>query len=208
MTRLILVRHGETEWNRVERFRGRMDIELNERGRLQAQAVASRLSTWRIEAIYSSPLKRALQTAQPLARACGRETRHLEGIADIDYGAWAGHSPEEVAAQHSDLYQTWLEAPHLVQFPEGEGLEQVRSRAWMAVGQVCAAHGEETVVLVSHMVVNRALICAVLGLDNSSLWKIGQDNAAISIVDAQGDEYRLVLLNDTCHLEALSETDL
>lgn len=78
MTRLILVRHGETEWNRVERFRGRMDIELNERGRRQAQAVASRLSTWRIEAIYSSPLKRALQTAQPLAKACRRETKHLE----------------------------------------------------------------------------------------------------------------------------------
>lgn len=78
----------------------------------------------------------------------------------------------------------------------------------MAVEQVCAAHAEETVVLVSHMVVNRALICAVLGLDNSSLWKIGQDNAAISIVDAQGDEYRLMLLNDTCHLVALSETDL
>ena len=206
MTRLILVRHAETEWNRLKRFRGRIDIELNERGRRQAQAVASRLSTWRIEAIYSSPLKRALQTAQPLAKACGRETRHLEGIADIDYGAWAGHSPEEVASQHSDLYQTWLEAPHLVQFPQGERLEQVRSRAWIAVEEVCAAHAEETVVLVSHVVVNRVLICAVLGLDNSSFWKIAQDNGAISIVDAKEDEYRLVLLNDICHLEALSET--
>lgn len=206
MTRLILVRHGETEWNRVERFRGRIDIELNETGHRQAQAVASRVGAWKPDAIYSSPLKRALQTAQPLAQACGREIKPLETITDIDYGAWGGHSPEEVAAQHSDLYRTWLEAPHLVQFPEGESLEQVRSRAWIAVEEVCAAHARETVVLVSHVVVNRALICAVLGLDNSSLWKIGQDNGAISIVDAKEDEYRLVLLNDTCHLEALSET--
>jgi len=200
------VRHGETEWNRVEGFRGRIDIELNETGHRQAQAVASRVGAWKPAFIYSSPLKRALQTARPLAKACGREIKHLEGITDIDYGAWAGHSPEKLATQHSDLYRAWLDAPHLVQFPEGESLEQVRSRAWIAVEQMCAAHAEETVVLVSHVVVNRVLICAVLGLENSSLWRIAQDNGAISIVDAKEDEYRLVLLNDICHLEALSET--
>ncbi len=205
MTRLILVRHGETEWNRVERLRGRIDIELNETGHRQAQAVASRVGAWKPDAIYSSPLKRALQTARPLAKACGREIKPLEAVTDIDYGAWAGHSPEEVAAQHCDLYRTWLETPHLVQFPEGESLEQVRSRAWIAVEEVCTSHAEETVVLVSHVVVNRVLICAVLGLDNSSLWRIAQENGAISIVDAKEDQYRLVLLNDICHLEALSE---
>ena len=206
MTRLILVRHGETDWNRVERFRGRIDIELNETGHRQAQAVASRVGAWKPDAIYSSPLKRALQTAQPLAEACGLELRPLEGIVDIEYGACAGLSPEEFFTRYPDLHRTWLEAPHLVQFPEGESLEQVRTRASIAVEEVCAAHAKETVVLVSHVVVNRALICAVLGLDNSSFWKIAQDNGAISILNAQDDEYRLVLFNDTCHLEALSET--
>ena len=83
-TRVILVRHGETEWNRVERFRGRIDIDLNEMGRRQADAVAQRLSSWQIGAIYSSPLKRAWETAEPIASVCGLEVTTLESIQDVD----------------------------------------------------------------------------------------------------------------------------
>jgi len=203
MTRIILVRHGQTEWNRVERFRGRIDIELNETGHYQAQAVSKSLRMWEIHAIYASPLKRALQTAQPTADVCGLEVQSLEGLNDIDYGAWAGLSPEEVASRYGDLYRTWLDAPHLVQFPDGERLDQVRARAMDALERMCLRHVGQTVVLVSHVVVNRVLICAVLGLSNSSFWQIGQDNAAINIFESQEGKYRLLLLNDTCHLESL-----
>ena len=92
-TRVVIVRHGQTEWNRVERFRGRIDIELNDTGQLQAEAVAESLSASHIGAIYSSPLKRALQTAQPTARACHLDVGILEAITDVDYGALAGLSP-------------------------------------------------------------------------------------------------------------------
>lgn len=204
MTRLILVRHGETEWNRVERFRGRIDVELNETGHDQAQAAAERLRDWTIDAVYSSPLKRALDTAQPIAEACKHEVRPLPGIVDVDYGQWAGHSPQEVADEYPDVYQTWVEASHLVEFPEGESLEQVKDRAWDAMQGVCARHSERAVVLVSHVVVNRVLVCAAFGLVNPCFWKIAQDNAAISVLECQQDEYRLLLLNDTCHLAGLS----
>ena len=205
MTRVLLVRHGETEWNRVERFRGRTDIELNETGHRQARAVAQRLSSWQMEAIYSSPLKRALQTAQPIAQACGLEVQPLDGIIDIEYGDCAGLSPQEFSTRHPDLFETWRDAPQEVRFPRGESLDDVRRRAWRGMDEVCSTHAHGTVILVSHVVVNRVLICAALGVGNYSFWKIGQDNAAISIIEAEQAGYRLLLLNDTCHLESLSE---
>jgi broad specificity phosphatase PhoE len=203
MTRALLIRHGETEWNRVERFRGRVDIELNETGHLQAQAVAKRLRSFEADAIYSSPLKRALQTAQPIAQACGREPEPLEGIVDIDYGTCAGLSPEEFSTRYPDLCLTWHYAPHRVLFPAGESLDDVQRRAWGAFNEVCSRHLRGTVVLVSHVVVNRVLVCAAVGLNNSSFWKIGQDNGAINIIEAEQGEYRLLLLNDSCHLRSL-----
>lgn len=203
MTRVILVRHGQTEWNRVHRFRGRVDIELNKTGHRQAQAVAERLSRYEIAALYSSPLQRALQTAQPIAETCGLEAQPLEGIIDIDYGAWAGLSPEEAATQYPHLFETWRSAPERAELPQGESLDDVRRRAWDAFNKVCLLHVGECLVLVSHVAVNRVLICAVLGSDNSPYRKIGQDNGAINIIETELEEHRLVLLNDTCHLEAL-----
>lgn len=203
ITRIVLIRHGQTEWNRVERFGGRIDVPLNEQGHLQAQAVARRLFSWHIDGLYSSPLTRALQTAQPIAEACGRSVSPLEGITDVDYGSWAGLSLEEAASQYPDLFNTWAEHPQLIRFPGGESLEQVESRAMAALGEVCAAHQGQTIAMVSHVVVNRVLICGALGLGSRFFWRIGQDNAALSVLESLDGEYRLRLLNDTCHLDSL-----
>lgn len=202
-TRVVLVRHGETEWNRVERFRGRTDIELNETGRRQARAAAQRLSGWQIGAIYSSPLKRALHTAQPIAEACSLEVAILEGIADADYGVWTGLSAEEARAQDPEVHQTWVHTPLLTRFPGGESLRQVQDRAWCALVEISSAHQGETILLVSHVVVNRVLICSALGLGGDAFWRIGQDNAAINVLQGAHGRYRVLLLNDTCHLESL-----
>jgi broad specificity phosphatase PhoE len=207
-TRLILVRHGETEWNRVERFRGRIDIELNETGRRQARAVAQRLSGWQIGAIYSSPLKRALQTAQPIAEAFSLAVAILEGMTDVDYGMWAGLSAEEARAQYPEVYETWVHTPLLTRFPQGESLQQVQDRAWSALEKISSAHEGETVLLVSHVVVNRVLICAALGLVGDAFWRIGQDNAAINVLHGANGRYRVLLLNDTCHLESLDRSSV
>jgi broad specificity phosphatase PhoE len=202
-TRVVLVRHGETEWNRVERFRGRIDIELNDTGRRQARAVAQRASGWQIAAIYSSPLGRALQTAQPIAETCGLEVATLEGMTDVDYGKWAGLSADEARAQWPKVYETWVHTPLLTTFPRGESLRQVQARAWSALEEISAAHQGETIVLVSHVVVNRVLICSALGLIGETFWKVGQDNAAINVLQGANGRYRVLLLNDTCHLGAL-----
>jgi broad specificity phosphatase PhoE len=203
ITRIVLIRHGQTEWNRIERFRGHIDVPLNDDGHRQAQMVARRLSSWHINGVYSSPLARALQTADPIAEACGRSVSLLDGITDVDYGSWAGLSPEEAASQYPELFETWLENPQLIHFPGGESLEQVESRALATLEEVCSAHRGKSIAMVSHVVVNRVLICGALELGSRFFWRIGQDNAGLSILESLDGEYRLSLLNDTCHLEAL-----
>ena len=200
--RIILIRHGSTEWNEGEweRFRGRADVELNEFGSRQAKATAASLSHWKVDAVYSSPLKRALATAEILGSSFGLKVTLLPGLIDIDYGSWQGLSLSEAETQNEQLYRLWQRSPHLVTFPKGESLTQVRMRAVAAVDSLLAKCVGETIVLVSHKVVCKVLLCYFLGLDNSHFWQIEQNTAAISILESRDDIFVLKLLNDTCHL--------
>ncbi len=200
MTRFILVRHGQTEWNRIERFRGRADIPLNETGQAQAEALAHRLASQAIAAVYASPKKRTLTTAESIARPLGLEVQPLEGLLDIDYGAFQGLTPEEAENRYPDLYSKWLNEPHRVRFPHGESLVDLRERALKCVHALAHKHEGETVVLVGHKIWNKVLLCAVLGLDNSSIKWIRQDEAAVNIFEWHDGSFYLALLNDTCHL--------
>jgi broad specificity phosphatase PhoE len=204
LTRLILVRHGRTEWNRVEKFRGRADIKLDEIGIKQAKAVAARIANWQVSALYSSPLQRALSTSEILARPFGLEVKLLPAIIDIDYGEWQGLSPEEAAAKDYGLYSKWMESPHKVRFPRGESLTAIRERAAPAVDNLIALHPKETVVLVSHKVVCQILILIFLDLDNSHFWQITQDVCAINLFEVRGGIPSALSLNDTCHLRELN----
>lgn len=204
LTRIILIRHGQTEWNRAEKFRGRADLALDETGVRQAKAAAERIANWPVSAFYTSPLKRALMTTQILASPFNLPVQPLSGLLDIDYGRWQGLSPEEAAAQDRNLFARWLEYPHQVQFPEGESLQDVRSRAVAALDSVLEDHKDKTVVLVSHMVVCRVLLCAVLGLDNSHFWQVAQDVCAINILEEKDGALVVTLTNDTCHLKNLT----
>jgi len=203
LTRLIIVRHGRTAWNegQEERLRGRADLDLDEAGLRQAAATAARLNRWAAGAVYASPLKRAMRTAEILAGPRGLPVQPLDGLVDIDYGRWQGLSLSEAEADDPELYGLWLRSPHQVTFPGGESLEQVRNRAAAAVETVLASRPEQTVVLVSHKVVCRILLCHLLGVDNSHFWQIQQGLCAINIVDIESDSPLVVLLNDTCHLK-------
>jgi len=200
LTRLIVIRHGRTEWNHVERFRGRADIDLDEVGIRQAEAIAGRIAEWQISAIYSSPLRRALTTARILARRFDLEVKSLPGIVDIDYGEWQGLSPEEAEARDSALYAKWLESPDTVKFPGGESLAEVMERAASAVDDLIVQHPKETIVLVSHKVVCQILILNLIGLDSSHFWQVAQDVGAVNVFEVRGGIPSAVLLNDTCHL--------
>lgn len=203
MTRIILVRHGQTEWNRVERFRGRADVPLNETGLAQAEATGRRVAAeWHPVAVYTSPLSRAVKTAEAIARRFALPVQIHPGLADIDYGEWQGLTPDEARARWPDIVEAWYNAPHTAHIPRGETLAGLRARAMAAVGELAARHLdlEGTIVLVGHTVINRIILLGVLGLGNDRFWRLRQDTCAINVFEVHLGEFTLISLNDTCHL--------
>jgi len=203
MTHFVLVRHGQTEWNRIERFRGRADVPLNETGLAQAEATGRRVAAeWTPFAVYSSPLSRALQTANAISIHFNPAVQVHPGLVDIDYGEWQGLSPEEVRQRWPGEIDAWYNQPHLAHIPGGETLDDLRARAMKMVTELMGSHPAETLVLVGHTVINRILLLGVLGLGNERFWRIKQDTCAINVFEAEGGDFTLVSLNDTCHLKA------
>ena len=204
MARIILIRHGQTAWNKVERIRGQVEIPLDETGLAQAEATARRVvDEWKPVAVYCSPLQRAVQTAQTIARRLGQDVRPMSGFNDMNFGQWQGVSPEEVEQRWPNLARAWLEAPHTVTFPGGESLNQLKERSMATLHQVIERHREEELVIVGHTVVNRVVLCAVLGLDNSNYWRIGQDTCAINAIRWRKGIFSIESINDTCHLRPI-----
>ena len=207
MTGIILARHGETEWNVEEVFRGRIDVELNETGVRQAELLAEHLSHSKLDAIYSSPLKRALNTARAIARYHKLEVEIAPGLIDFDFGKWQGLRLQEVKDRYKELYAEWVNSPHLVKIPDGESLNDVRERALKVVDELVAKH-KGTIVLVSHRVVNKVLICALLGLDNSHFWNIRQDVCGTTTFIYENGRFILTKHNDTSYLRPLTKAKL
>ncbi len=213
MTRIVLVRHGQTAWNREVRFRGQADVELDEFGLKQAEATGRYIATrWPVVAVYASPMQRAMKTAEAIARAHGLNAQPLEGLLDISFGEWQGLTPEEASERNPGLLRAWMDAPHTVHFPGGETLDIVRSRVVAALDELISRHDEQTVALASHTVVNRVLLCAVLGLGNDHFWRLQQDTCCVNVIDAERDAgqggqnvFTVVLLNDTSHLHDLAD---
>jgi broad specificity phosphatase PhoE len=205
MTSIYLVRHGQTAWNKEEIFRGRTDIPLDETGLKQAELVGEYFKGMEIYGIYSSPLSRAWQTAQKVAQFHDLKVQPLQGIIDMSFGNWEGRPHQEIRESDNKTYRQWVETPHLVRLPGGEGLDDVRVRAMAALEEVIGNHPGKTLILVTHRVVNKVLICGILGLDNSHFWQIAQDATAINLIHQRNGKYIVSLMNETCHLKPLKE---
>lgn len=204
MTRIILVRHGETDWNKEKVFRGRIDVPLNSTGLQQAKATGKALSGQEIDAIYSSPLKRAIQTANGIALFHGHITiKEVRGFIDIDFGKWQGMPNNKVKVEFKELYDTWQNEPHNLKMPGGEGLDDVKLRAMGSLNDILSNHVHETVVIAAHRVVNKVLLCAILGLSNQHFWRIRQDTCAINIFEDSDRGFIVSIINDTCHIKTL-----
>jgi broad specificity phosphatase PhoE len=204
MVQIILIRHGETDWNTEQVFRGKIDVPLNQTGLAQARAVRDALAESAIDALYASPLARAFETARVLAEGRGLAVGAEEGLSDVDFGLWQGLPKEKVKKDYPDLYSTWLTDPELVTFPRGETLLKVQQRAMAALERVMDSNPGKTIALVSHRVVTKVILCGVLGLDLSRFWRVKQDTCAINRFEHDAGSYCLTLLNDTCHLRGVS----
>jgi broad specificity phosphatase PhoE len=207
MAKLILARHGQTAWNVEKVFRGRADVDLDEVGIKQAELLGKYLSNRELEAVYSSPLRRARDTANIVARCQKVVVRITEGLIDFDYGEWQCLPEQEVKRLCPALFNEWHSSPHKVRMPGGEGLEDVRGRAVQVVNRILSRH-QGNVLLVSHRVVIKILICHLLGLDNSHFWNIRQDVCGITAFDYVDGRLVLTRHNDTSHLQELPKSVL
>ena len=202
--RLLLIRHGETPWNRQRRVQGcRSDTELGQRGREQAEKIALVLRKQRVDAIYSSPLKRAVDTAKAIAQACGLEVKVASELREIDAGELEGLSQEELRKRYKEFWKEWRESDPSFPLPGGESLEEVQRRAWGEIERIIERHPEETVAVIGHLLANLAIICRAVGLDLGHMGRLRQDPAAINILQITQQGNSLLLFNDTCHLEAV-----
>jgi broad specificity phosphatase PhoE len=202
-TQIFLVRHGETDWNTSEVFRGRIDVPLNNNGIRQAQLLGEYLSRKKIDAVYTSPLKRALKTAEAIAARQSQEINIAPALIDINFGKWQGLTAMEVRKQYGKIYQSWLKTPERVVIPGGESLEDVKKRAWPFLEKAALKHAGQNIVLVSHRVVHKMLICSLLKMDNAAFYNVKLDTAGITRFEFDGGQAVLTSHNDTSFLEPL-----
>jgi broad specificity phosphatase PhoE len=200
-TRIILVRHGETEWNVEQRFRGHHDIPLNETGIAEARALARRLADEPAVAVYSSRLQRAFRTAEIIAEPHRLTPVAEASLSNINYGELEGLTMPEVAQRFPEMYQALMDTPQLVRFPHGDTLDDLTTRGMAGIRAMIARHEGHTIIAVSHQVITRVLLCAMLGLDNSHHWNVIQDTACVNVVHFRRGQFYIDLLNDTCHLK-------
>jgi probable phosphoglycerate mutase len=205
MTKILLVRHGHVEGIKPERFRGREPLELTAQGRAEAAAVAKRIAgRWRPGKIYTSPMDRCVKTADAIAEICGIAVEICNDLNDLDYGAWQFITFAQANAEHPALFAAWFATPHLVRFPNGESLQDLAARTANALRLVLARHPDDTVVLVGHDSVNRALLLQFLGLPLACYWRIEQDPCCVNEIDIANTQNRVLRLNETHHLDGIS----
>ncbi|MGB3199254.1 MAG: histidine phosphatase family protein [Nodosilinea sp.] len=206
--RMLLVRHGETEWNRQGRFQGQIDVPLNDNGRAQGGKAAEFLKPVTIDAAYTSFMARPKETAEIILQHHPDLTLHsVNELREISHGEWEGLYESEIETNYPGMLEQWQNEPETVQMPGGENLVQVWLRSIAAWKEIVTAHSGgdtvQTVLVVAHDAVNKALLCHVLGLGPESFWRFKQGNGAVSVIDyPDGIDSAPVLVtaNITIHL--------
>lgn len=206
--RLLLVRHGETQWNRESRFQGQIDIPLNETGKGQGTKAAEFLKDIPIDFAITSSLSRPKETAQIiLQHHPDVALEETDALKEIGHGLWEGKLEAEILAEYADLLEQWKRAPETVQMPEGENLQQVWDRANAYWAEIVRAHPSPekllTGLVAAHDAINKVILCAILGLRPADIWSVKQGNGGVSVIDyPDGLDGKPVLqsLNITSHL--------
>jgi probable phosphoglycerate mutase len=204
--RILLARHGETEWNVAGRHQGQgFDIPLSEVGRAQALALGERLRGVPLARVVASPLLRARGTAELALGARAALLQCDPALKEIAHGDWEGRLATEIRELYPDLQQAWREAPHTVTLPGGESFQHVLDRAWPAFRRACEGLGpDDTLFIVTHDGVNRVLLCRILGLPLDRVWAFRQAPTCLNLLEGMApDQLAVVRLNDASHITPL-----
>ncbi|GAB4437888.1 MAG: alpha-ribazole phosphatase [Anaerolineae bacterium] len=204
MLRLLLIRHGETDWNAQGRYQGQTDIPLNAVGWQQAQALAQRLAREPLTAIYASDLRRAGQTATVIAEPHQLPVRHDPRLREMRFGVFEGLTYAEIAARYPEALAAWQQNRDTPP-PGGEALAAFSARVRDFFDAVIAAHDDAAVLVVAHGGALRDMICRALDIPADRRWNLAMDNASLSELHLYEGGAVLYRLNDTAHLDAVSE---
>jgi len=203
--RLLLVRHGETDWNRAGKFQGQIDVPLNDNGREQSRKAAEFLKNIKLDFAISSSMLRPKETAEIILKYhSGLQLELRHELREISHGLWEGKFESEIEASYPGLLEEWKTTPETVQMPEGENLQQVWQRA-IASWQDIVKSVSGTGIVVAHDAINKAILCHLFGLEPKHFWKFKQGNGAVSVIDyPHGPEGLPVLqaMNVTTHLSS------
>jgi len=209
--RIILVRHGETDWNKQGRFQGQIDIPLNNNGKSQAKAASEFLKDCILHKAFSSSLSRPKETAQIIVNEHpGIKISLKDNLKEIGHGKWEGKLESEIKSNWSDLLKTWKLSPEKVQMPEGENITEVSTRSIAGWEEICKdLKDDETALVVAHDAVNKTILCHLLGLMPSNIWMIKQGNGGITVIDLSDEEDQpdqITSLNITSHLGGIIDS--
>jgi broad specificity phosphatase PhoE len=203
---LILIRHGETNWNSTQKCQGFSDIELNRKGRRQINELAESLKDDDISAVYSSDLRRAKDTAVEIAKFHNLSINVDPDLREMNQGNLEGLSFTEIRGLYSELLADWRKYPESVRIPGGETLKEVQERAWKSVQRIIKTHHNENVVAVSHNFTIITLLCKFKGIGLSAFFNFKIRAASKNVVSINKGSFKIDIQNDTTHLSPQSLT--
>ena len=203
MTELILIRHGETDWNVQGRFQGQIDVPLNALGQRQAQRMAERMARERVDVLYCSDLLRTRQTAEPAARKLQLQAAPDAGLREQHFGILEGLSFDEVQARHPRQLADWLLYDPDYALPEGESVRSFHARVVGAVQALAARHAGQTLAVVTHGGVLDMVFRTVHGLPLQGPRNCPIPNAGLNRLRVEGDTIEIVSWADDAHLAGL-----
>lgn len=206
-TKLIIVRHAEAVGNAIREFHGWTDSSITEKGHIQAKQVAERLKDVPIDVIYSSSLKRTMQTARYISEVKGLPVIQRDDLKEINGGLWEGMTWSELVKAFPKEYENWEERPHMHLMPEGESMKDFQKRLINAVTDILDKEKGKNVCIVTHGTAIRALMCWFLNCSLEDIVKVPWcDNTAVTIVDHNGEKFIVDIEGDTCHLDDETST--
>jgi alpha-ribazole phosphatase len=198
--RIYLIRHAESTSNAEQRYAGSSDSPLSEWGRRQAEQLAEALHAVPLRAVYTSPLRRAVETASPIATDHGLEPVLVPDFREHGLGDWEGLTLSDVETRYPELLKQWYDRPNETRIPGGETIDEMRARVVPVFREIAGRHSDEPLAIIAHGGVNRAILLSVLDAPLSSYWRFRLPNAGISLVEMDGDRAWLMVMNDTAHL--------
>jgi len=200
---LYLIRHGETNWNLEKRAQGVSDIPLNQMGKIQAKNLAKKLQRIMFSKIYTSPLTRALETAEIMAKSLGNVIVEMDNFAELDQGMLEGMKFNEMNEKFPEFFIKWRAAPGEVRMPGGETLGELQTRAWNGIEKIHSSHTREEnpVLIVSHNLTIISILSRILKVNLNHFRTFRQHNASVNIIEKDSNRgWSVVTMNDISHL--------